>query len=171
MRVLWSLDYPASLVRVGEDFRVIDLVGISGFGRCGDIAWIASNIWVDGLGAFVIFRGLAATSVLSVVRVDRLAEPVCFYIFRHPAVALAAGEGVDGKAPVVRGDCHMGRSGHHRVSSCHVVAGTHAILEGVIRLQDSGERHRPDRLDHCRRCKRGYLSGYPVSGTAAGKTG
>lgn len=48
--------------------------------------------------------------VLAVDLAGFIAGSVCLRAFRRSAVALAAGEGMDGEAPAVRGDRHMGRS-------------------------------------------------------------
>ena len=77
---------------------------------------------------------------------------------------------MDGRAPTVRRDRHMGCSRHHRVSSRHVLAGTRAVLAAETGSREAGGKHRQDRPDPCRRCGRGGLPGDQVPGTATGRT-
>lgn len=91
------------------------------------------------LDAFPVFvNGIFPVLVLAVDLAGFIAGSVRLRAFRRPAVALAAGEGMDGEAPAVRGNRHMGCSRHHRVSSRHVVAGTRAVLAAETGPQEAG---------------------------------
>ena len=160
-------------ILLGKGCRLFEETGMLGSGHDSGVVRIgvldAFPVLVNGTFP-VLVASFPVLVLLAVDWVGFIAGSVRLHARRRPAVALAAGEGMDGEAPAVRGNRHMGCSRHHRVSSRHVVAGTRAVLAAETGSQEAGGKHRQDRPDPCRRRGRGGLPGDQVPGTAAGRT-